>query len=123
MKRRVRIVVLTLMGCVLVACRTGPPITTELIVGSYSYYSEESRATDHNLSRLVLQSGGRYDLVEGGTTKKVTEKKGVWSIYPEKEGQPPNVVLDDALYPIEITRNEIRLLIDEDTAIWWVKPR
>jgi len=67
---------------------------------------------------LVLQSDGKYDLVEGGTTKAVSEKKGVWRIVP---GNPPNVLLDHAGYPIEIKRNEVRLLVDLDVGIWWVK--
>jgi len=50
----------------------------------------------------------------------VSEKKGTWSIVP---GKPPNVVLDHAGYPVEIKRNEVRLLIDLDTGVWWVKPR
>lgn len=99
-----------------------PPVTREALVGSYTYVSKdpESRATDHNLSHLVLQSDGRYDLVEGGTTKAVSEKKGVWRIVP---GSPSNVLLDHAGYPIEIRRNEVRLLVDLDVGIWWVKAK
>jgi hypothetical protein len=113
-------------------------------VGTYTYVSEdpESRATDHNLNRLVLQSDGTYDLVEGGTTKTVSEKKGVWRIVPGNSlkvlrapvrpgapfrwivpGNPPNVLLDHAGYPIEIKRNEVRLLVDLDVGIWWVKAK
>ena len=91
-------------------------------MGSYSYFSKdpESRATDYNLNDLVLQSDGEYDLVEGGTTKAVSEKKGVWRIVP---GKVPNVLLDHAGYPIEINKNEVRLLVDLDLGIWWVKAR
>jgi hypothetical protein len=70
---------------------------------------------------LVLQSDGTYDLVEGGTTKAVSEKKGLWRI---ERGSPSNVVdvvLDHAGYPIEIRKNEVRLLVDLDVGIWWVK--
>jgi hypothetical protein len=89
-------------------------------VGSYTYVSKgpENRVADHNLNHLVLQSDGTYDLVEGGATKAVSEKKGTWRIVP---GKPPNVLLDSAGYPIEITRNEVRLLVDLDVGIWWVK--
>jgi hypothetical protein len=89
---------------------------------NYTFVSKdpESRATDHNLNHLVLHSDGTYDLVEGGATKAVSEKKGTWSIVP---GKPPNVVLDHAGYPVEIKRSEVRLLIDLDTGVWWVKPR
>jgi hypothetical protein len=108
----------TLVGC----DATQPPITQELLAGSYAFVSKdpESRATDHNLNRLVLRPNGTYDLVEGGSTKPVSETKGIWTIAP---GQPANVQLDHAGYPIEIKRDEVRLLIDLDTGIWWVKPR
>jgi hypothetical protein len=118
---------LTLMvavSCALGACDTAqqPPITQELVAGNYTFVSNdpENRATDHNLNRLALHSDGTYDLVEGGTTKAVSEKKGVWRIVP---GKLPNVLLDHAGYPIEIKRVEVRLLIDLDTGVWWVKPR
>ena len=123
MKLRFRLAVLLLGSCALAACHTTqPPVTEKVLVGSYAYVSKDpaSRATDHNLDRLVLQSDGKYDLVEGGTTKAVSEKKGVWRIVP---GNPPNVLLDHAGYPIEIKRNEVRLLVDLDTGVWWVKPK
>jgi hypothetical protein len=114
-----------LASCALAACHTTqPPVTREGLAGSYTYVSEdpESRATDHNLSHLVLQSDGEYDLVEGGTTKTVSEEKGVWRIAPGTQGDP-NVLLDHAGYPIEINRNEVRLLVDLDVGIWWVKAK
>ena len=117
---------LVVATCALVGCHTTPPpVTQELVAGSYTFVSKdpESRATDHNLNHLVLRLDGTYDLVEGGTTKLVSEKKGVWTI---EHGSPSNVVdvvLDHAGYPIEINRNEVRLLIDLDIGVWWVKPR
>jgi len=124
MRLRFLPLLLLLACCALVGCHTTqPPVTREALVGSYIYVSEdpESRATDHNLSHLVLQSDGTYDLVEGGTTKAVSEKKGLWRI---ERGSPSNVVdvvLDHAGYPIEIRKNEVRLLVDLDVGIWWVK--
>jgi hypothetical protein len=81
--------------------------------------------TDHNLNRLLLQSDGTYELTEGGTTKAVLEKKGTWKLVLARDGsgQFPNVLLDNAGYPIQIRKNEIRLLIDEDTGVWWTKSR
>jgi hypothetical protein len=119
---RFRLVILMAAICVLQGCQKTEPVTPEALAGSYNYVSKdpESRASDHNLSRLVLQSDGTYDLVEGGTTKPVSEKKGAWRI---ALGDPPNVLLDHAGYPIKIKGNEIRLLIDLDTGIWWVKRR
>jgi len=111
------------LGVALDACHTTqPPVTPETLVGSYTYVSKdpESRATDHNLNSLVLQSDGTYDLVEGGTTEAISDRKGVWRIV---SGNPSNVLLDHAGYPIEIKGNEIRLLVDLDVGIWWVKSR
>jgi hypothetical protein len=40
---------------------------TDALAGNYTYVSKDaaSRTTDHNLDHLVLQSDGKYDLVEG----------------------------------------------------------
>lgn len=101
-----------------------PSITRELLVGSYGFICQdpESRMTDHNLNHLVLKPDGTYDVVEGGTTKPIAEKKGVWRVGPgtPRDG-PLNVFLDNAGYPIEIKRGEIRLLVDLDVGVWWVK--
>lgn len=123
---RLRFGFVTLIVCTLVGCRTTtPPITQELLAGNYTFISmdPESRATDHNLSRLTLRSDGTYDLVEGGTTKAVSESKGIWRIQSGSPSDVVDVVLGHAGYPIEIQKNEIRLWIDADTGVWWVKPR
>ncbi len=117
---------LTVASCVLAGChKTQPTITREALVGSYTYVSEdpESRVTDHSLNHLILLSDGTYDLVEGGTTKAVSEREGVWRIEPGSPSNIVNVVLDHAGYPIEIKKNEVRLLVDLDVGIWWVKAK
>jgi hypothetical protein len=126
MKLRSRLITLVVATCALVGCRTTPPpVTKELVTGSYTFVSEdpESRATDHNLNHLVLKSDGTYDLVEGGTTKAVSEKKGVWWIRPGTPSDHFDVALDNSGYPIEINKQEVRLLVDLDVGIWWVKGR
>ena len=126
MKLRFGLAMLVTAACALMACHTPqPPVTTELVAGNYTFVSKdpERRATDHNLNRLVLQSDGTYNLVEGGTTKPVSEKKGTWRIEPGSPSGVVNVVLDHAGYPVKIKRNEVRLLIDLDTGVWWTKPR
>jgi hypothetical protein len=117
---------LMLASCALAGCHTTQaPVTREVLVGSYTYVSEdpESRTTDHNFSHLILRSDGRYDLVEGGTTKAVSEKKGLWRIEPGNPSNVVDVVLDHAGYPIEIKKDEVRLLVDLDVGIWWVKAK
>jgi hypothetical protein len=123
MRLRLGLATLAATICVLGGCQTRQlPVTRQLLAGNYAFVSKdpESRATDHDLNHLVLRSDGTYYLVEGGSTKALLEKKGVWRIVP---GKPPNVLLDHAGYPIEIERNEVRLLIDLDTGTWWVKAR
>lgn len=114
------------IACAPVGCHTTrQPVTTQDVAGSYTFVSKDpqSRETDHNLNHLVLDSDGTYDLVEGGATKAVSEKRGVWKI---DTGTPPdhvNVVLDHSGYPVEIEQHEVRLLVDLDTGVWWAKPR
>jgi hypothetical protein len=113
-------------ACALVGCRTAQPsITRDLLAGKYMFVSEdpESRPTDHNLNQLVLRSDWTYDLVEGGTTRPVSEKKGIWRIIPRTPSNVVEVELDHSGFPIEIRRSEVRLLVDLDVGIWWSKAR
>ena len=126
MKLRIRLTLLTLACCALAGCHAKqPPVTREALVGSYTYVSKDpaSTPTNHNLDHLVLRADGTYDLVEGGTTKAVSEKKGTWRIEPGAPSGVVDVVLDHAGYPVEIKGQEVRLLIDLDTGIWWVKTK
>lgn len=112
-----------LASCGLAGCRIKqPPVTPELVVGSYTYVSKDpaNLPRDHSLDHLVLQADGNYDLVQGGTTKPRSEKKGVWKIAP---GTRPLVVLDKAEYPVEVEQNEVRLLVDLDVGICWEKAK
>jgi hypothetical protein len=120
MKLRLLSVLLLLACCALAGCHaTHPPVTREALVGSYTYVSKdpEGRATDHEWDRLTLQTDGKYDLVQGGPTKQKFEKTGIWQFYGRE------VDLDHAGYPIEIEKNEVRLLVDLDVGIWWVKSK
>lgn len=110
--------------CLLAGCRAQPPITRAELVGSYAYKSEDpsGRATDHAWDRLTLQSSGKYHLVQGGPTKLKTETVGAWTLDPwSSPAHGPVVVLDHSEYPVQIKGSEVRLLIDEDTGIWYVK--
>lgn len=126
MRLRFRLVMLMLACCALAGCHAKQqPVTLEAVVGTYSYVSKDpaSRATDHNLDHLVLRANGTYDLVEGGTTKAMSEKKGTWRIKPGAPTGVVDVVLDQAGYPVDIKGHEVRLLIDLDTGIWWFKTK
>jgi hypothetical protein len=114
-----------MLACyVLVGCQTTEaPVTREAVIGSYVYKSEdpEGRSTDHEWDHLTLQADGKYDLVQGGPTKPKSQMVGVWTL--EVEVQDPEVVLDRSGYPVQIERNEIRLLIDNDVGIWYAKAK
>jgi hypothetical protein len=122
---RFRVIVLTLACCALVACHAiQPPVARETLVGCYAYVSKdpESRATDHNLDHLVLQSDGKYYLVQGGSTKPRTETVGAWTLLAGgANGQ--EVLLDHSGYPIQMKGDEVRLLIDNDVGIWYTKAK
>jgi hypothetical protein len=102
-----------------------PAVTPELVTGVYTFVSNdpERRATDHDQDRLTLRSDGTFDLVSGGRTKAVSEKHGNWRIEPDAQPGVVDVVLDHAGYPVDVNKNEVRLLIDLDTGVWWVKGR
>jgi hypothetical protein len=70
---------------------------------------------------LVLQTDGKYDLVQGGSTKPRTETVGAWTLSGGVNG--PEVLLDHSGYPIQMKRNEVRLLIDTDVGIWYTKAK
>jgi hypothetical protein len=91
-------------------------------VGSYSYISHDpdGKSTDHAWEHLALKADGKYDLVEGGPTKARSEKVGLWSFIG---GDSAEVVLDHAGYPVRVKSGEVRLMIDDDTGIWFAKTK
>jgi hypothetical protein len=109
--------------CVLAGCRPAQaPVALAVLIGGYVYKSEdpEDRPTDHEWDHLTLRDDGKYDLVQGGSTKLKSETVGDWKLWPGA-GDGPRVVLDHSGYPIEIDRNKVRLMIDYDTGIWYEK--
>lgn len=122
MRQQFRLAILTC--CVLAGCHTSEPklLTRDALIGNYVYKSEDpdGKATDHELDHLTLQSNGKYDLVQGGSTKPRTEMVGAWSVIL---GDNPSVSLDDAGYPVRIDGNEIKLLVDDDVGIWYTKTK
>jgi len=120
-----RILACAVCVAALAGCRSAqPPVTKELHVGSYVYRSQdpEGKQANHDWDRLSLSTDGRYRLVQGGPTKPRSEVVGVWTITSERTREP-EVLLDHAGYPLEITGSEVRLLIDRDLGIWYAKAR
>jgi hypothetical protein len=114
-----------LASCMIAGCHTDQPIPSnrQSFVGNYVYKSVDTsvdKATDHELDRLTLQADGKYDLVQGGSTKARSEKVGVWHMVG---GDRPNVELDHYGYPIQMKRDEIRLVINDDLGEWYVKSK
>jgi len=107
--------------CVLMGCHTAEErVTPAVLVGYYTLVSTgpEGRDMSDSLNHLLLRANGTYDLVEPTETGAASEKQGAWRIMP---GTPPNVLLGQAGYPIDINNQEVRLLVDLDIGIWWVK--
>lgn len=113
---------LMLACCVLAGCNTTQPAQREALVGSYSYVSKdpENRAGDHAWDHLTLQADGKYDLVQGGPTKAKSEKTGLWHF---SGGDPAQILLDHAGYPVRVNGGEVRLMIDDDVGIWYAKAK
>jgi len=117
--------ILAVACCIFAGCR-GAPITRAELVGNYIYKSEDSssRATDHEWDHLTIQADGKYDLVQGGQTKPKTETVGTWALVSWGGiDNGPSISLGHAGYPIQVKGGQVRLLIDEDTGIWYVKVR
>lgn len=118
---RMRLVLALLAVCVDWGCRfvQPAPVSQASLVGDYVY---ESMLQDevHRSDRLVLSADGTYILTQGGEGQPQHEQKGVWRLYA---GDPPNVLLDHAGYPVEVRGKEIRLLIDLDIGQWYKKVR
>jgi hypothetical protein len=58
--------------------------------------------------------------VQGGPTKGKSEQTGFWHF---TGGDPAQVLLDHAGYPVSVKRGEVRLLIDDDVGIWYAKAK
>jgi hypothetical protein len=123
MSTYLRLLPLLLAFGALAGCHSQSPLTREALVGNYKYVSEDpaTKASDHDLDRLVLSADGTYDLMEGGATRPVSEKRGFWRIQLGTPSDHTDVVLDSAGFPVEISKNEIRLVVDQDTGVWWLK--
>jgi C-terminal lipocalin-like domain len=113
---------LMVAGCFLTGCGPTRPVTRDVVVGGYTYVSNdpENRPRDHEWDRLTLQADGKYDLVQGGPTKVKSEKTGTWTF---TGGDPAQVMLDHAGYPVRVKSGEVRLMIDFDTGIWYAKTK
>lgn len=111
-----------LAWCALAACQADQTssLTPDDLVGNYIYKSEdpENKPSEHEFDHLVLKSDGRYDLVQGGSTKARSETMGMWYF---TAGESAIVDLDHSGYPARKKGNEIRLLIDDDVGIWFAK--
>jgi hypothetical protein len=114
---------LAVLGCcALTGCSLSQqPVSRNLVVGTYVYKSEDpdDRPTDHNLDRLVLESDGKYDFVRGGSTKPKVETSGNWKLWRGRDAV--HVILDQSGYPVEVKGKDVRLLVDNDTGIWYQK--
>lgn len=56
----------------------------------------------------------------GGPTKSKSQKTGFWHF---SGGDPAEVDLDHAGYPVRVKRDEVRLMVDDDVGIWYAKAK
>ena len=127
---RLRLGLAIVVCCALVGCQDKAALLRRGdLVGDYVYKSEdpEDKASDHEFDNLRLQADGKYELVQGGSTKPKSEKVGSWHFIGRDSpgllfsGESAEVDLDNSGYPVTINGNEIRLMIDDDTGVWWIK--
>ena len=109
--------------CVLAGCGTSQPVTRDILVGTYEYKSEdpEDRPTDHTLDRLILKADGKYNFIQGGSTKAKVETTGGWTLFKGRDAMHFVLDLDHSGYPVEVNGKEVRLLVDNDTGIRYQK--
>jgi len=122
---KTRLFTLTLTFVVMAGCNSDRSalLSRADLVGDYTYHSVDTsfdRATNHELDHLTLQVDGRYRWAQGGSTKVRTEKMGLWIFYP---GERPSLSLDNAGFPVQMKKQELRLLVDDDLGEWYVKSR
>jgi len=123
--------------CLLVfdACSSEPVPTDPMdYVGMYEYRTaypinnapperEKYISTNHDGDCLILKPSGEYVLMQGGTTKAMSETKGRWRLFVFQfhSIDRPEIVLDLHGYPIRVKKGIIRLLINDDLGVWYEK--
>lgn len=115
---------IAVVACNAILCCERPrtaTISPETVVGIYVYKSQDpaDKVTDHEMDRLTLHEDGRYDLIQGGSTKPRSEKAGKWTLLPTSHGQ--EILVDHDGFPIRIEHSRLQLVIDYDLGIWYEK--
>lgn len=126
MNMKMRILIVTLVCCLIAGCHTDHvvPAGQQSYMGVYAYKSVDTsvdKPTDHEHDQLTLQPDGTYILVQGGSTKPRSEQIGLWHLVSGT--QQPEIELDHAGYPIRMKGSKIRLLINDDLGEWYEKVR
>ncbi len=87
------------------------------------------KPSDHGFDHLKLQTDGKYEIVQGGSSKPRSENAGSWHFIGRDSsgmlfrGNSAEVDSDNSGYPVTVKGNEIRLMIDYDTGIWREKEK
>ena len=93
------------------------------IYNAYPEHGEDYVSTNHDGDCLILKPSGEYVLMQGGTTKAMSETRGLWQLYFVKYNSRDyhSISLDSHGYPIRVKNGIIRLLIDDDLEVWYEK--
>jgi hypothetical protein len=121
MQRIARALVGVLMSSTVVGCSADRAalLDEHSLVGDYVFESMEPDTT-HGLDRLELKADGKYVRERRGVGQSASRQEGIWRLYA---GHPPNVVVDNVGYPIEVKGKQVRLLINDDLGQWYAKVR
>lgn len=100
-------------------CTSGrnAPLKPDTFVGDYIYYCDDPGAP-HDPDRLTLKADGKYILVHMPGGRPGSTEEGTWRLIKDPW---PRVLFGDGVYPVEIKRKLVRLLIDEDLGHWYEK--
>lgn len=108
-------------------CNTVPlQIRRSEMIGNYTYKTNDPSAIKSNYmwNHLQLQKNGVYILTLGGPTKKIINITGNWELdVTGGYDDGTSILLGNRDYPIEIKNNHIRILLDPDLYIWWIKEK
>lgn len=94
-------------GC---TSRRNVSLERDSYVGEYTYHADDE-GSPHGLDRLTLKEDDTYILVKMPNGHQGPKEQGRWQLIDKPV---PSIAFGDTVYPIEVKKGNIRLLINED---------